>query len=93
MSYRPIKIGPGALLVRWSTDPETYVDRDTLERIPAFILMQAYEEAQRVYYSCGGHKLAARMNRAMTVIGRELRDRGIFPNYSRGGLRPGWNVP
>lgn len=76
---------PEAHVARWSTDPDWYLTTDDCESKPTFILMQVYDRARKIYYTCGGHKLADRMLLAMRLTQTTLGRRGYFPEFL-GGL-------
>jgi hypothetical protein len=60
-----------------SSDPERFSTIHACRVADSETLLAAYAEAQRVYNTCGGHKLADRMAHAMDLIAAELHDRNI----------------
>lgn len=58
-------------------DAEPFHSTEKCRETDSDTLLAVYAEASRRYYTCGGHKLAARMERVMQTVERELADRDI----------------
>lgn len=69
-----------------STDPEYYTTPESVEGVSTVALKQAYDTARHVYYTCGGHWRAYRMEKAMEVLSAELAARGIIPEFLAGDV-------
>lgn len=58
-------------------DPERFSTKEACREADTDTLYAAFEEAKRVYFYCGGHKLAARMFNVMETVKREINDRDL----------------
>jgi hypothetical protein len=64
-----------------TVDPGWYTDAASVQRADTETLKRVYTEARRVYFDCGGHGTAARMQIVQNLIEIELHEReGIEPN-------------
>ena len=57
-------------------DPEYYQDPASVKGVESEDLVAAFEKARFTHATCGGHKMARRMEVAMKVIADEMARRG-----------------
>jgi hypothetical protein len=58
-------------------DPERFTHIDAVLAASIEELLAAHEAATEIWSSCGGHALAARMDRVRTLTRTELHDRDV----------------